>query len=310
MRKKGFEFNFGWLFAMLAGAVILFLAIYFAVNLVNVESKKTSTIAAKQLTIIFEPMETGLASGKSLMLDLKEKTKIYNKCYTTGIFGKQKISIAEKTFGKWHAGENISIKNKYIFSRGEEEGKNIYLFSKSLKLPWKISEIVFLTTQKYCFIDAPEKIREEVIGLGIKNIRFDNCTEKEIKVCFGKKCEISVFGNCLDYDCESEYDFGYVEKNKKKIFYVGSLIYGAIFSSPEIYECNVKRLMSRLKQQALIYLDEASFLSAKCGTLPKNGLLGFIGAIRNMNNSEQLILIKNLADEIDKENENSECKLW
>jgi len=313
MRKKGFEFSFAWLFAVVVGAIIIFFAIYFAIKLIGTKEYEISTITAKQLSIIFEPLEVGLASGKSSIAGLREETRIYNRCFSEGSFGKQKFSLARKGFGnKWtKEGGDISITNKYIFSNSSEDGRVIYFFSKPFEMPWKVSEIIFLSTNGYCFINAPEEIRDEVSGLNLQNIKIENCTDKEIKVCFGQgNCDIKVTGACLDYDCESEYDYGFVEKDKEKVFYTGSLIYAAIFSDKEIYECNIKRLISRLVQQALIYMDESSFLTGKCGSLPETSLLQIANIARSLKDSEDLILIKTAAENADRENEASECKLW
>ena len=115
--------------------------------------------------------------------------------------------------------------------------------------------------KEYCFINS-EDLRNRVSG---HRIFFGNCSQNSVKVCFesASDCDIEVEGLCDDYRCDSEYDYGYVVKNNIRLYYVGDLLYGAIFSSPEIYECNVKRLMKRLIQQALIYKDEIFLISSE-----------------------------------------------
>lgn len=313
MRKKGLEFNFAWLFAIIAGAVILFLAIYSVVNIVGTERYKLDTITAKQLSIIFEPMETGLASGKSSVADLRENTRIYDTCYADGYFGKQKISLAtQSSIGKkWQEpGGEISIPNKYIFSGSMEEGKRVYLLSKSFEMPWKISEIIFLTTKQYCFVNAPEEIIDEVTGLNLGNVKVENCTGKETKVCFGSgNCEIKVIGSCISSDCESEYDYGVVSKEGASLYYAGSLIYGAIFSDKEIYNCNVKRLMKRLAEQANLYEQEANFLVGRCeSSINLAQLQNFAIAVQKSQSNLNFAYVE--AKSVNEENDASQCKLW
>ena len=314
MEKRGFEFSFAWLFALLVGSVIIFLAIFATMNLIKINRKATDTFSAKQLTIVFEPMEVGLAEGKSSYADLDSETRIYNICYDDGGFGDQEISISTKSgLGKeWeNPGVPISIKNKYIFSSKIEQGKRVYFFSKPFKMPFKVSEMIFLTTNKYCFINAPEIVREDISGLNLKNIKLENCSESDINVCFGgqgKDCKILVSGTCLS-DCESNFDYGYVTKDNEEIFYTGNLIYSAIFSDNEVYECNVKRLVKRLIQQSLLYLDEANYLSAKCGT-GSSGLSQIVKTGASFKNSKDLILIKNIAKEIEYQNDLAQCGLW
>jgi len=315
MNKKGFEFSFAWLFALIVGAFILFLAIYTTTKLIRTSTYQLNTVTAKQLSIIFEPMETGLASGKSTKANLREETKIFNDCFEGGGFGKQRFSLSSKQgFGqKWSEKGpegGIPVTNKYIFSEAEEQGKTIYFFSKPLELPWKISEIIFLSTSKYCFVDAPEEIEDEVKGLRLENIGTGNCSAQDIKVCFDKsECDITVRGSCFDkYECESEYEHGSVEKQGKTLNYVGSLMYAAIFSSPETYECNVNRLIKRLMQQALLLKDESDFLSVKCGTLPSTGLLQIAGF--DFQDSQDLLLLRQISENLNKENEAANCQLW
>lgn len=316
MNKRGFEFSFAWIFAVIVGAIILFLAIYGVSKLIGTGRYQIDTVTAKELSIIFEPMEVGLASGKSSIANLREDTRIYNDCYSSGNFGKHRISLATKSGlgGKWkEPGGEISVPNKYIFSQDVEQGKTVYFFSKPFEMPWKVSEIIFLTTGKYCFVNAPEEIEDEVLGLNLQNIKVNNCSSGDMRVCFDtdSDCDAMVRGGCNGIlECESDYDYGVVEKNGESMFYAGSLMYGAIFSSKEIYECNVKRLMNRLRQQALLFKDEADFLTGKCGVLSSAGLIQLANAANSLKESGDLLLIYNQGKQVDDENEAAECKLW
>lgn len=317
MRKKGFEFSFAWIFAIIAGVVILFFAIYGVSKIIGTGKGYVSATTCKQLTIVFEPMEVGLASGKSNIARLKEETKIYNDCFSEGDFGRQKFSCAIKSglkdwSEKWPDG-GMPVPNKYVFSEYEEEGKEIYFFSRAFEMPWKVSEIIFLSTSQYCFVNAPEEVEKEVLGLNLQNIKVNNCSSGNIKVCFdsGSDCDIMVRGQCSGaLDCESDYDYGVVEKGEESIFYTGSLMYGAIFSDKGIYECNVKRLMKRLRQQALLFKDESSLLTVKCGSVASASLIRLANAANSLKELEDLFVVYNQGKQVDDENEAAECKLW
>ncbi len=306
--KRSFEFSFSWLFSVLVGAIILFLAIYAAINFIETGEHQTNTVTAKQLSLYFEPLETNLESGKFVTINLDEDAKIYNNCYDSGSFGMQRLSVSTKNFkGAWNKpGGDIPIKNKYLFSSSTEEGKQLYLISLPFTLPWKISDITIFSSKKYCFINAPEEIRDEVEILN-SPIEFENCTG--LRVCFdyGDNCDIIVEGMCIN--CENKYEKGVVRKGNKKMYYVGNLLYAAIFSSKDIYDCNVKRLMARLVKQAGIYSEEASSLSYKCGTLPETGFLQLIQAARN-SEEENLFLVYDIARELEEKNQAVECNLW
>ena len=100
-----------------------------------------------------------------------------------------------------------------------------------------------------------------------------------------------------------------MKKNGENMFYDGSLIYAAIFSSKEVYDCNVKRLMSRMREQALLYNDEANFLTTKCSALASTGLI-LLAIVGNVKSSEDLLLIRKISKQVEEQNDVAECKLW
>jgi len=63
--KRAFEFSFSWLFAIIMGAVIIFLAIYAANKFIGTERAKQDTELGKELGIILLPIETGLETAKT-----------------------------------------------------------------------------------------------------------------------------------------------------------------------------------------------------------------------------------------------------
>ncbi len=303
VNKKGLEMSFNWLFAIIVGAVIIFLAIYGATKLIKQGRGYTDTVTAKQLTIIFEPLETGLASAKADKTDLRSETRIYNDCRDSGSFGKQYFSTSTSSgMGKkWEApGEEIPVTSKYIFSNSTEQGKSVYFFVKPFELPWKIAEVIFLTTNKYCFVNAPEDIEDEMHGLGIYRLNFtDNreaCPKGSKMVCFSGAfgCDINVHG-----DLES----GFVSKQESNLYYTGSLIYPAIFSSPEVYECNIKRLMLRISSLCSIYQDKIRIMQKRgIESVLDSHLMQLSSLAKNLKSSQGLGTIKEKADEIEKIN--------
>ncbi len=315
--KKAFEFSFGWLFAMVVGAAILFLAIYAAVKLVGTERGVQETEAAKQLEIILTPVETGYEEGKSIpAIVFPTETRVYNNCSVTGNFGEQKIRVATSmNLGKtWQeAGEEISSYNKYIFSSPMVQGKELYVFSKPFEMPFKVANLLFMWTSDYCFVDPPNEIESEVTSLGLKKInvttsdKMDSCKKGAKKVCFASEvpaCDIIV-----------KPINKYVNKKGRIMYYEGSLIYGAIFSEPELYECQVKRLMKRTSELALLYDEKSKIISARAGGCSSElqadlESLALLGA--QLNRTEELSSsIYFLAEGLREKNEMiTSCKLW
>ena len=309
--KKG-EFNFALLFAIVAGAAILILAIYAAVRIGDTQRYQTDTETAKKISIITDPLQAGFTEGKFGKISFTSETRINNNCFDED-FGKNDISTSTRSgVGKeWQdAGGATSVYNKYIFSDKNDSGKIFYVFSKPFDFPYKVSDLIFITSKKYCFKNAPDIIKDEVEGLNIPNIAIENCSAEDISVCFGAgSCDINVYGSCTSY-CESVYDEGYVEKQGEELFYVGSLVYAGIFASPEIYNCNVKRLTYRAGSIASIFLKKIDLMEGRdCNTNLKADLIYWQGLTANAT-SKDLISLNYIAKDMEIKNEKELCGVW
>jgi len=86
--KKGFEFTFAWMFSMIVGAVILFLAIYGVVNLIGSERNVIDSFSAQQLGIILQPLETqSFESGiRPMNINFPSETKLGFRCNNEDVF--------------------------------------------------------------------------------------------------------------------------------------------------------------------------------------------------------------------------------
>jgi len=176
-------------------------------------------------------------------------------------------------------------------------------------MPFKVSDLIFFTGEEYCFIRAPEDIEDELTALRIKNMYFtdtaSNCSEESQKVCFSSSsgCDIAVYSTGVDS--------GYVSKEGRNLYYENGLIYGAIFSSPIVYECNVKRLMLRLVNLCLVYKDEIKILERRdCSSVLDSHLSEMINLANNLESSQTLSLIQDKSDVIDNINNAASCKIY
>lgn len=310
--KKAIGMSFNWIFAIIAGAFILFLAIFVSSNFIKTSEKVIYTETAASLISFFDPLETGLASGKAHEIRFKKRSKVFFDCEEelNPPFGKQTISFSEQTFSEEYGerGERVSIKNKYIFVQEVVEGETFYIFSKPFFMPFKITDLIIVTSadDNYCFYNSPKDIKESLEGLNLENIHFPNETSecKGMDVCFGDQrtgCQIKVYE-----------DQGYVLNRKygKRVYYVGDLIYGAIFSTPDIYECNVKRIKSRFDQLAGIYIDKIEVIERKdCSSNVGAKLASVLGKLQD---SRELIGLYNEIQDIDSINKlaKSGCQLY
>lgn len=302
--KRAMQLPFAWIFAALVGAFILFLSIYIAVKLINTGEAETDLKTGTEIGILLNPLETGFESSKTTFMTIPVETRIYAECFEGGTFGEQRIKISQLSLKKWtDTKTRVSFQNKYVFSKNYSEGKKFFLFSKPFEMPFKVADLVYLSSSKetYCFTNAPKKIEDELESLGQENIATSNCSDDSIKVCFsyGDSCDISV-----------EYDSKIVAKKSDRLYFEGdALMYAAIFSEKPVYECQVKRLMQRIEQLSLIYRDKATLVSKKdCQSNLELGLLSV--AANNVQDSKSLSLVGKIAEDIDKNNELAYCKIW
>ena len=310
--KRGIAMSFNWIFAILAGGFILFLAIFSAGKFIKTSEQTLYTETAASLISLFDPLETGLASGKAHEIGFKKKSKIFLDCeeFLNPPFGKQTISFSEQTFGDKYGekGQRVSIKNKYIFSDDVVEGDDVYIFSKPFFMPFKVTDMVMVTSQDqdYCFYESPEYVQESLEGLNMKNIIFMNSTNEceGIDVCFGASktnCEVKVIE-----------DQGYLinKESGKRVYYAGDMIYGAIFSSPAMYECNVKRIKVKFDELVKIYLEKIAIIERKdCVSNIGGKLSAMLGRVED---SRALIGLYNLAEDVDSVNRQAKsgCQVY
>ncbi len=306
MEKRGVALPFNWIFAIIVGAAILVLAIHSATRFIQTSEEAIYTESAAQLISLLDPFETGLASGKSSQINFKKLTRTYYECdeFSNQPFGRQTISFSEQTLGDtWGTpGNAISVKNKYVFAENIVEGKSMYIFSKPFFMSYKVTDLIMISSENYCFYQAPGDIENEVENLNLKNIVFtdslENCTG-QIKVCWSNA------------DCDIKVTENRVVKDNKELYYSGDLIYAAIFSSPEIYECNLKRLKKKFNELSLIYIDKSNMIQQYgCGTSISSNL----DVLRNkeISSSKDVISWAMGAEDLDDVNKatSSGCELW
>ncbi|MAH47982.1 hypothetical protein CMI37_19325 [Candidatus Pacearchaeota archaeon] len=318
-RANRAEFNFVWIFAIIAGIAILILAVYGAVRVADTKRLQTDTEVAKEISIITDPLQAGFGEGRFGKIIFRSETRVNNYCYDDE-FGKNEISVATRSrIGEeWSlAGGATSVHNKYIFSSPQNSGKEYYVFSKPFEFPYKVADLIFLTQKKYCFINTPDEIENEILGLAVPNIAIENCTgeEDEVRVCFGAGgCSgrgVVVYGGCVS-GCGGAgvWGEGFVLKDGERLEYVGSLMYGAIFSEKDIYDCNVKRLMYRTAKISEVFGDKADLMNAReCNTNLKADLR-LLGGLAMNATAEDLMMLNDFVKQVEIKADREVCGLW
>lgn len=310
---KKAEFDFVWLFAIIAGAAILVLAIYGATKATDSLRYQQETQLTKSLAVVLGPLQSGYADSKTNKISFKQDTRIDNYCANDG-FGENVLSTRTKsTMGtEWtkQTGE-ITIKNLYIFS-SSQEGKNFEILSKPFNFPFKIGDILIINSEQFCSPKIPEEIKTDIKNLGLTNWQIENCSKDIVKtICFGTTtCDINVYGTCSSMDCDSKYDEGYVEKDGKRLYYAGNLMYGAIFSEKDLYDCNVQRLIYRATQISDILSDKAKLMDSRGCPTSLQADLEFWASTLNKSTASSIVDKNKLAQALDKQESMERCKLW
>ncbi len=317
MDKRGFQISFAWLFGIIAGAFILFFAIYTTVRVMDVGQQEIGAKTQKELGVLLNPLETGFEEASITTISLSTPTRIHNTCDTGGNFGRQALQISQKDFRDWSdPAQETYFKNRYIFSKDVVEGKTFYVFTKPFDFPFKVADLTYITSfsENYCFIESPNEIVKEISNINKENIQFvdslgkieENCAPESINVCFGEKS-----GEC---DIDVYMDGRKVEKNGEEMTFRGnSLLYGAIFSDKNTYECQLNRLIERIKILSKLYIEKEKIVSKEnCNPNLKNELNNLIDFIENGNfeDSDDLNGLNFLIEEAENKNSVVRCRLW
>ncbi len=285
--------------------------------MIATEKKVQETELGKEFGIILNPIETGIEEGKSARIVFTRETRLYNGCDSNdGVFGIQEISLGRKSgIGEeWTSGGiPSSFKNKYIFSSGAIEGKDYRVFAKGFEKPFKIADLIYIWSNKenYCFVDAPSEIGEEVLELDLRGIKIADeikeCSKDSKVVCFassGCDIDVSLIGG--------EFRGSVEKKFSERVYFEGTeMLYGAIFADPGIYECQVKRLMKRASELALLYRAKSVFLTPSgCRTNLETELGRYVNKTLSLEKSFELSEISLLSENLRRANSDLYCKLF
>jgi hypothetical protein len=328
VRKKAqMNLSFGMIFAIIAGAFILVLAIYGAVKFSKLENQAIEGEISKTIGVLTNPLESSFESSQIITINSPVETRIYNTCSPPEVlgneepnknyFGKQKISTSQISYKKWTEPQmNVSFSNKYFFSKYPTEGKKFYMFSKTFEIPFKVADLtyIFSEKEKYCFIGIEDiedgDLKEKIEHLNNPSLltNTEECPEESINVCFSSSsdCDMKVYYN---------EGGGRVikESSGDELYFEGeSLMFAAIFSDKSSYECQLKRLIQRASSLAEIYNKKYDLMinDLNCDSSMKIKMMALRSALEAYDAPERISEIKIIADSLETENKWSECPLW
>ena len=310
--KRGYEFSFAWIFAIFVGAVIIFLAIYIAIQIVGTQQAARDVSQSKALGVLLTPIETELEEGKFAKIYLTDPTRIYFECKEptpSNPFGSQNIRLSVKPpLGqRWEDAQSpaVTFHNKYFFPSGElnafdetaaEGEKEFYVLSKPLYLPFKVADlmIIYSDKQKFCFnniAQAPPDFRRRMEQINMTNVKLTGpCDPAEHTIiCFSGSCDIGINTNLKSINNRGTIIY-YVESSREHDPY--TLLYAAIFSDPDTYTCQVKRLMSHASKLTDIYYSKSNHIN--CGEAVRQELQYLNNTFASLIQQNDQTLIRNL----------------
>lgn len=310
MRSRGLEVSFAWLFALLAGAVILSLALYATISFVQQGRTEVDSETAAAFVALLSPIETSLQYSRASYITLSENTNIDNLCNSQGLFGRQQIQTeVDSTFSEPSAGVPITAQNKYLFSQERLEGDTIGIIAFPIYLPYKVADAIILIDEPYCFVDAPDEIKNDLEGLGIERVSFvdalQECAEART-VCFGNsRCDVFVDVQRSSVTSSATmYSIPDVQGSQ-------ALLYAAVFSDPTIYECQVQRLIKRASEIAALYSSKATILeSSACSSHLQADLATYASLAEGFERSAQLGTVYVQAVSLYEKNDALSCRLF
>jgi hypothetical protein len=309
--------SFAWIFSIIVGAVFFFLAFFF----ITQYGKKTAepqreAIVESGISVLVEPFSAigSLVEAQGSVLEFPPETYVEFGCNVDGDYSEIKArSTKERTFSLIKKAYDKYIFSSAIATKGKE---NYFAFSMPLKDPFYIATPVIIVTNNYCFVSLPSyemeeelKAISEKINLTKYRFNFTDCPPGYLKVCGDTStsgCDISISslpacgGKC-----------GYVGGK----FWWGDLVYPAIFADSDVYNCNLERILERMKTLADIYLNKTAMLEGcNTGDISEKlkELKNAIGNFKGSKDGNNLVSLYNKIAALEAANEAlpKECKVF
>jgi hypothetical protein len=312
VNRQGIEFSFAWLFAIIAGTIILFGAAYIATKLINTEQRVSDTFVSGELDTILDTLGSGISENKFSTISFLEETRVYNQCSLLGPFGRQEISTSSR-LGKRDWSKESAYKKSYdiyVFSEEQIDGKKMRAIVAPFYFPFKVGDQTILYAKDYCLVRPTTELESTLEDLGVGNassIGFvmaastDDCPSASVRVCFDQAgCDIRV-----------DTGRGIVSHTGGAVHYTDQTLLAAIMSEPTVYDCQLVRLGRRASELAHVYSRKAELLaSTGC---PNNLALDIrtFASDALFNDSSQFIAASQRANALEEVNDAvSRCKLF
>lgn len=255
--KKG-QAQVHWIFVIVAGSIILLFFVGFGFEYMKLQNTRLSSAVAMQ----FDNTINGLKIGEQYkIVDTSEEISASFNC--------DGVKINNNFNHKWE--ENI------IFSPDKINSDKFMVWAKNINIPFGVDNIILISSGDYkIFIVESDYARNIVSSIPkqFDNVQLINYEElSNINFDSYENTKIVSFDDydLDDYDDEAEIvkiskgDFGIIKINNNEYeFYGKAMIYGAIFSSDDNFNCSSKKLFKKAALVSNIYYNKALYLQDCC----------------------------------------------
>lgn len=234
MNKRGQGIQFNWIFVLVAGAIFFLFLVGFGLRYVDLSQDQN---AAK----IEMALDSTIESTKSLnqYRPFTPGTEFYLR-YDCGVEGSSKLSVNNV--------EGVPIQDLIFVNDGNY--KDMILWSEDFKQPYRVATLVYLIDKSKKYYINPEYADIDIPSI-ITTVEDPNDADVRVQQLYG---DVWFFDNKVYYSATEFYDISDFGDSE-------ALKVGAIFSSPEVFECNLGRL--RVKREIIdqVYADKANSLN-------------------------------------------------
>lgn len=170
MNKRGLEITFNWIFAIIAGSMVFSFLIYFGVQHTDLFGRLTYQVVSEELDTAFSGLKT---TNVETVLDFEKEVELEFKCDS----GVEKLYINGKA-GKTLYDNIVFVPNKKL------KGSRFYLKTKEWKMPFKVTNFIFIDTEDVNIIDDDTNI------LDFEKYRYEGCSPNGY--CYDDLKEIAI----------------------------------------------------------------------------------------------------------------------
>jgi len=289
--KKAQMQQFAWIFSIIVGAVVLFLAFFFVTQYSKQVERPTKQITiASGINILLEPFSAigSLAEIRAEPIELP--AGIYVEFNCNAVKDYSEIKAREKGHRRFDLTEKVY--DKYIFAKTIETKarSKFFAFSLPIKIPFYVATATVIVADDYCLASLPNNDYKESL--------------QEVYDSIEDKVDIE-----LDFSCSEN-----LLEGKQ---YIDGLILAAVFSEDDVYNCNLERILSRAIRIAGIYKEKAMLMQQKGCSVGNviSALDNYINAAKNFKanmNEQNLNSFYSAIEQLKNANGNlkKECRLF